>query len=353
MDGFAAIRVQAVAGREEEMKALVVGGGSIGSRHLRNLNQLGVEHLGVVETDVSRRATLAAGTPATGFSTLQEGLDWAPHFVVVATPTHLHAEQTLEIVRAGFPVFVEKPLSHSPAGVREISDLVSRTKLVSLVACNMRFHPGPAKVKRLVDEGRLGRILFARIHTGSYLPEWRPNTDYRSNYAARVESGGGCIMDCIHEIDLARWYLGEVQSVFCCAGHLSSLEIETEDVAIVVCRHTRGAVSEIHLDYVQRTYERGCQIVGELGSIFWDFNAKSVRWYSAPEKKWTTYPQAEAWEMNQMYMDEMKHFLDCLAERHPTTLPIPEAAELMGVVFAAKESASQGRMIAVGGNSPE
>lgn len=329
------------------MKALVVGGGSIGSRHLRNLRKLGIEQLGLVEVDASRWEAIGAEIPATRFALLQDGLDWAPTFAVVATPTHLHAEQTLEIVRWGVPLFVEKPLSHTADNLTELADLVEQKKLVSLVGCNMRFHPGPAKVKQLLDEGRLGKILFARVHTGSYLPEWRPNVDYRRNYAARIETGGGCIMDCIHEIDLAQWYLGDMQSVFCCAGHLSSLEIETEDVATLVCRHAGGAISEIHLDYVQRTYERGCQIVGELGSVFWDFNAKRVRWFDAASKDWTTYPQPETWELNQMYVDEMRHFLDCLAEQRPTTLPIPEAVALMRIAFAAKVSSEQGRMIAV------
>jgi predicted dehydrogenase len=330
------------------MRALVVGGGSIGRRHLRNLKTLGAESLGLVETDVSRRQAVADELSLVGFSRLQDGLDWAPNLVIVATPTHLHAEQTLEIVRAGIPIFVEKPLSHTEAGLSEIAQLVESKKTISLVGCNMRFHPGPVKVKQLLEEGRLGKVLFARIHTGSYLPDWRPNTDYRHNYSARVETGGGCILDCIHEIDLARWYLGEVDSVFCAAGHLSSLEIETEDVAILLCRHTGGSISEIHLDYVQRTYERGCQIAGELGSIFWDFNAGAVRLYDAATKRWTTFPQLENWEMNQMYVDEMRHFLECLADQRPTTLPIPEAAALMQVVFAAKDSSAQGKMISVG-----
>jgi predicted dehydrogenase len=348
MDGTVVLGVQPGENRETEMKALVVGGGSIGRRHLRNLKTLGAEHLGLVETDASRRQAVADELSIVGFSRLQDGLNWTPDFVVVATPTHLHAEQTSEIVRAGLPVFVEKPLSHTEAGLSEIARLVESNKIVSLVGCNMRFHPGPVKVKQLLDERRLGKILFARIHAGSYLPDWRPNRDYRCNYSARVETGGGCILDCIHEIDLARWYLGEVASVFCSAGHLSSLEIETEDVAILLCRHAGGAMSEIHLDYVQRTYERGCQIVGELGSIFWEFNAGAVRWYDAARKQWTTFPQPETWEINQMYVDEMKHFLECLAEQRPTTLPIPEAAALMQVVFAAKDSSAQGKAISVG-----
>jgi len=331
------------------MKGLVVGAGSIGSRHLRNLRKLGIEELGLVEPELSRREAIAAELPVVAFAELSAGLAWNPNFVVVATPTHLHATQTLEIVRGGFAVFVEKPLSHTAEHVSEIADLVEQKRLTTLVGCNMRFHPGPAKVKQLIDEGRLGKILFARIQAGSYLPEWRPNSDYRVNYAARVETGGGCILDYIHEIDLARWYLGEVKSVFCSAAHLSSLEIETEDVALLVCRHMSGAMSEIHLDYVQRTYERGCQIVGELGSIFWDFNVRTVRWYNAASKESSVYSQPGAWEINQMYVDEMKHFLECLAEGRPTILSIPEAAAVMRIVFAAKASSKQEKTVAVGG----
>lgn len=330
------------------MRGLVVGGGSIGRRHLRNLRSLGIESLGLVEPDKDRQEAVVSELQILSFEDLAAGLNWPPDFAVLATPTYLHAEQTLRILRAGLPVFVEKPLSHTVAGISEIVDLVEKKKLVSLVGCNMRFHPGPAKVKQLLDEGRIGRVLFARIQVGSYLPDWRPNTDYRNNYAARAATGGGCILDCIHEIDLARWYLGDVRSVLCVAGHLSSLEIETEDVAILVCRHAGGALSEIHLDYVQRTYERGCQIVGELGSIFWDFNAQAVRWYDAASKEWTTYAQPDAWELNQMYVDEMKHFLECLVENRPTTLPIPEAAAVMRIVFAAKTSSEQSKMVAVG-----
>jgi predicted dehydrogenase len=331
------------------MKALVVGGGSIGSRHLRNLKELGIAQLGLVEPDSARSEAVAARVPVRVFSGLAEGFDWSPDFVVVATPTDQHAEQTLEAVRRGFAVFVEKPLSHNATHISLIAELVERKKLTSLVGCNMRFHPGPAKVKQLLEEQRLGKILFARLHFGSFLPGWRPGADYRLNYAARDSTGGGCILDCIHEIDLARWYLGEVQSVFCCAAHLSSLEIETEDVAILVCRHEQGSLSEIHLDYVQRSYDRGCRIVGEQGSIVWDFGGKSVQWYDAATAAWTTFPQPEQWELNQMYVDEMKHFLQCLREQRPTALPIPDAVTLMSVVFAAKESARQGAMIAVAG----
>jgi len=330
--------------QQRQVKGLVVGGGSIGKRHLTNLITLGVK-LALVESDSERRALVAAEFKVPAFSSIDEGLEWGPTFAVLATPTHLHLEQALVAAGGGLDLFIEKPLSHTPEGLFDLLQEVERRKLVSLVGCNMRFHPGPARVKELLEARSLGRVLFARIHAGSYLPDWRPGTDYRTNYAAQSETGGGCLLDCIHEIDLARWYLGEVQEVFCIAEHISSLEINTEDLAILVCRHQGGVWSEIHLDYVQRTYERGCQIVGERGSVFWDFTGRQVRWYDAATKSWSCFAEPENWQLNQMYLDEMRHFIDCIEARKQTVLPVTDAARIMQVVFAARASARDGRPV--------
>jgi len=329
------------------MKGLVVGSGSIGKRHLQNLRMLGITQLAIVEPDRTRITEIDAQPNLTQFSNLQSGLDWQPDFAIIATPNHLHALQALALANRGVHLFVEKPLSHNADHLRELAGLVAQKKLITLVGCNMRFHPGPAKLKELLSLNSLGKILFARIQVGSYLPDWRPAQDYRNGYAAKEETGGGCILDCIHEIDLACWYLGGISHISCYAAHLSSLEIETEDVAALICRHTSGTISEIHLDYVQRTYQRDCQIVGETGSIFWDYAQLAVRCYDAATKNWTHHSQPEAWQVNDMYVAEMKHFLDCVCERKQTLLPIPDAVRLMQVVFAAKSSAKSGAQVSV------
>ncbi len=155
--------------------------------------------------------------------------------------------------------------------------------------------------------------------------------------------GGGCILDCIHEIDLARWYGGEVEEVFCVAGRLSNLEIDTEDYASINFRHGSGTVSEVHLDYLSRTYERGCHIAGETGSILWDFERGEVRHYDADSDQWTTYPHPSEYDVNTMYIEEMRHFLDCIADGTETTLAADEAVLVMHVALAAKRSADSGR----------
>ena len=327
------------------MKALVVGGGSIGKRHLQNLQALGMEELGLVETDGVRASALSSELPLRCFAELSSGLDWDPDFAIVATPTDLHASHAADVIRRGCDIFIEKPLCHTAVEVDQLCALEERWRPISLVGCNMRFHPGLARVKELLEQETIGKILFARLHCGSYLPEWRAGVDYRENYAATERRGGGCILDCIHELDLAGWFAGEVIEVTCMAGHLSSLEIATEDVAALICRHESGAISEIHLDYVQRTYERGCEIVGEKGSIFWEFSSGQVRRFDADAREWTIESQPCDWQTNSMYLDEVKHFIECVQRRRPSVLPISTAASVMQVAFAAKQSAREGRIV--------
>jgi len=329
------------------VKALVVGGGSIGTRHLHNLKSLGINHLALVEPDTQRHKVLRQEMGLDGFSRLDQALDWNPDFAIIASPTHLHAEQALEVARRGCHLFIEKPLSHTSERLQELAAEIEHRSLVSLVGCNMRFHPGPAKVKELLEREAVGRLLFARVHTGSYLPGWRPRQDYRRSYSANAAMGGGCLLDCIHEIDLTCWYVGKVEEVFCVARHLSSLEMDVEDVAALICKHTSGTVSEIHLDYVQRTYERGCQIVGEQGSIFWNYNEGTVRWFDAGQNSWQTFAQPEGWQANAMYIDELEHFIECVRTGRQTTLPVSGAIKVMRVVFAAKASADSGCLVRV------
>jgi predicted dehydrogenase len=327
------------------MKTLVVGGGSIGARHLRNLRLLGVDPLGIAEPDSGRRDALSRESSAQGFRTFEEGLAWGPELVVIATPSHLHVSQALAAARRGCHLFVEKPLGHSAEGLAELAREVRKRGLVTLVGCNMRFHPGPARVREIVAGGELGRLLFARLHAGSYLPGWRPGQDYRKSYSASEAMGGGVLLDFIHEIDLARWYFGPVRDVVCVAGRFSALEIATDDVAALICRHEAGGLSEIHLDYVQRTYERGCQVVGAEGSVFWDFRSGLVRLYRAATDRWESWPQPEGWDLNQMYVDELRHLLAAIAAAQPTTLPVGEAIEVVQIALAAAESSRSGRTV--------
>ncbi len=328
---------------KNNIKAAVIGCGSIGRRHAENLKNLGVKDLVFFDSDTALSQSMAERTGGKAFKSLDRILDNGPSIVFITSPTSFHLDIALEAAQRDMDLFIEKPLSHNFNRVNDLIALVKQKGLITMIGCNMRFHPGPSRVKLLLKERAIGRILFSHFYTGSFMPEWRKDRNYRESYSAEAGMGGGCILDCIHEIDLAHWCAGDIKEVTCIADNAGFLGINAEEIAAIICRHNSGEISEIHMDYIQQTYNRGCQIVGEAGSIFWNFNEKTVRWYDANVKKWKIYWEPEGWEINRMYMDEIEYFFDCLKHRRETMNPVSEGAKVLRVALAAKKSSAEGR----------
>ncbi len=332
------------------MRAVVVGAGSIGQRHLKNLLALGHEVAAVLDPDPARldeiRPLVGGGCRLA--TDERDAFAGDANAAVICSPTHRHLDQVRAALRRGWHVFVEKPLAHTLEGTDALVEEAGRAGRTVLVGCNLRFLPSLVLVKRLVEEGRIGRPLAARAHCGYYLPFWRPGTDYREGYGARQATGGGIILDSIHEFDYLTWLLGRPREVFAYAGKVSTLEIDTEDNADVLLRFDYGAVANVHLDYLQRTYRRACDFIGEDGVIAWDYIAQSVTVYGKEDRRIEVFQESINTERNQMFVDEMRHFVRCIEAGEPPLLDAAGGRAILEVALAAKASAAQGQPVKVG-----
>ncbi len=300
------------------MRFVVIGAGSIGQRHLKNLVALGHEVAAVFDPSPVRLDEVRPLVGARCRLTADEGeaFDQGADATLICSPTHRHLDQARAALRRGWHVFVEKPLAHTLEGIDALVDDAVRAGRTVLVGCNLRFLPSLALVKRLVEEGRIGRPLAARAHCGYYLPFWRPGTDYRE--------------------------------VFAYAGRVSSLEIDTEDNADVLLRFDYGAVANVHLDYLQRTYRRACDFIGEEGVIAWDYIAQSVAVYGKEDRRVEVFQESINTERNQMFVDEMRHFVRCIETGEPPVLDAAGGRAILEVALAAKASAAEGRPVKLG-----
>jgi predicted dehydrogenase len=207
----------------QRYRALVVGCGSIGRRHAKNLKFLGVQNLALCDTNADALNLCAEEVQGQLFSDYLEALsDFKPDMTVICTPPVYHVEEALEALRARSHVFIEKPLSHESSGIEVlIAEARHRDRNVQ-IGYNMRFHPGLKILKDLIDSGKIGRVLWLNAESGQYLPDWRPWQNYRDSYSARKDLGGGIILDGSHELDYICWLLGGRPEVSCRAEHLSS-----------------------------------------------------------------------------------------------------------------------------------
>jgi len=325
------------------MRILVIGCGSIGERHIRNLKDLSVGEIIACDPNQKRVSVVGKKHKIQTYTELGQALSRKVDAALVCIPPSAHVSIARKVINCGAHVFIEKPLSHSLKGVDELIDQARRKNLTIMVGYNFRFHPGVTLTKKLLDKGEAGRILSARADVGQYLPDWRPWQDYRLSYTARKRLGGGIILDGSHELDYMRWFLGEVKEVSCFAGKLSRLEVDTEDTAEILLKFKNRAIAGIHLDFVRRDYSRNCEIIGEEGSIVWSYPDRLVRVYSARKKRWRIFKTSD--DPNEMYVREAQHFIKCVQGKEKPIVNGKEGKKTLEIALAAKKSAKEGRIV--------
>ena len=324
---------------------IIVGCGSIGQRHIENTAKLGIDEIiGVDKDQESREEANKAGSTKV-YAELEAALsEHSPDFGIVAVPNQLHVPIAQKLAKADIDLFIEKPLSHTQEGVTDLINETERSDLVTLVGCNFRFHPGIRKLKELIQNEVIGTPLSVQIEAGSYLPDWHPHEDYREMYSVDPELGGGAILDYIHELNYCRWLFGEVKEVTAMTSSRSHLNINVEDLAELVLEMGDGTICKIHVDYIQRPSSRSCKVIGGEGTLQWDLDRHTVREYQPDEDRWKTHTLPD-WEFNEMYVDELDHFLSCVESRGGTICGIEEGYKDLQVALGALQSAETSKHI--------
>ncbi len=311
------------------MKLFIIGCGSIGTRHAKNIAARQHE-LVLYDVDTARAKQLAAELAATRVASIDEGIALKPDAAFICTPPKLHVPQALQCVRANIPVFVEKPLAHALDDVETLAREAEERKVPTMVACNLRFTAGLQKIKELLPQ--LGTLMLARVEFGYDLRRWRPGQDYRTNYAASRSEGGGIVLDAIHELDYALWLLGKPTKAFSKVMRSGQLDIATEDHAEFVLDLEHCPTVSMHLDYLNPTYTRGCSIIGERGALYWDFGTGAVR--ALIDGKEQTIPTTS--DVNAMYVTQLDHFLSSLQNGTAPMNPVREAAATLDCALALR-----------------
>ena len=324
------------------MTLLVIGVGSIGLRHIRNLRRIGVTDVTAYDPEPARM-TAAGAAGAQPCATLAEALARRPRGVLVCTPPTLHLEHAQAALTVGADIFVEKPLAAQPDGVEALLDRADRAGRTVTVGYNLRFHPAVRRLKSIVEDRSIGRLLALRAEFGQYLPDWRPGQDYRKGYITDAETGG-IVLDSSHELDYIRWLGGEVSAVAAMAGTVSDLDMAAEDVAMILLRLTSGALAEVHLDCVQRAYRRGCTMIGTEGTVVWAYQS-GLRRYEAKSRAWVDEPLVV--DINETYVAEMTHWLACLRGEATPLVDGREGWRVLQVALAARTAARSRREVGV------
>ena len=288
-------------------RVLVIGNGSIGKRHSKNLSKLGFKPIVLTnypESDVN----------GVEYVTSFDGLGDVK-FAVVATPTAKHLDSVTKILKLTTckKILIEKPISNTLKEANNIKKIVEQNNAEVFVAYNMRFLKVFDTIRDLVNRNTLD-IRLVHIVAGQYLPEWRPNRDYRDSYSAHRAMGGGVDLDLSHEVDYMNWCFNRPKNIKACIRKkISKLEIDSPDYFKGLYEYNNFMV-DVELDYF-RNKERSLKIISENKDLLYvDFINKTIM---VDNKK---IEDQELFNFERSYLEELREFLNISETKKLATL---------------------------------
>ncbi len=302
------------------LKIVLIGLGSIGRRHLACLNEIGGVEVAALRTS---KGTLKEASGIKEFYSVEESLEFKPDGVLIANPTSLHVQSALPFLKKGIPVLIEKPVAYSEEDSQALNQY---TDLIRVAYC-MRFHPLNKLIYNIVSKEQVFKAGFKRSY---YLPKWHPYADYRTEYTAKKELGGGVTRTLSHEIDLMIHWFGMPQNVVGVMDKVSHLEIDTDDYAFFSCKFEKGFRVNFELDFLSPANVNLAEMFTDKGKYSWDLKQL---WFTAYD---STEPELQAKfdndSINRMYVDQMKDFITFINTRKSENTTLAEAQETLKLI---------------------
>jgi UDP-N-acetyl-2-amino-2-deoxyglucuronate dehydrogenase len=246
----------------------ILGGGNISDTHARAAAAIpGVKVVACYGANRERTAKLASRHDAVLYDDLEKFLAHRPmEIVAIGSPSGRHAEQGIAAARRGLHVLSEKPLDITTRRADELIDACAAAGVKLGVFFQDRLRPDVARIKRMLDEGELGKPVMIAGRVRWYRPpEYYSGSKWRGTW--KLDGGGALMNQAIHTVDLVQWLFGpvvRVSSVVATRIH----DIEVEDTAAAVIEFTSGAIGTIEASTsLFPGYPRRLEVTGSEGTI--------------------------------------------------------------------------------------
>jgi predicted dehydrogenase len=320
----------------ESLKTLIIGGGSIGERHLRCFQQTGRTDVLLCEINDQLRQTLKDRYQLEHvFSDLSEAINQDPDLAVICTPAHLHIPIALQLSKQGIDLLIEKPVSTSLDGLTKLIDLVEQNSLMTGVAYVHRSNPVLECMRHAIRENQLGKPVQINCVSGQHFPYYRPA--YRDIYYTQHSTGGGAVQDALtHLINLGEWFVGPVTSLVADAEHCVLAGVEVEDSVNVMARHGQ-VMASYTLNQHQAANETVVSVICENGIARFTGHEGQWSFMTEPETDWQ-FGQQITFERDTLFLNQAQAFLDCVQNRTSPLCTLEEGVHTLRVALAILDS---------------
>lgn len=318
--------------RQDNIKICMIGLGSIGKRHIKNLVKVLQSHgrnytidaLRSSKRELPEEVEQLIAKEYYSYHDLPSDYD----IIFITNPTSEHYAAIEKAASKSRALFIEKPLfEHARYDWKE---LPLQKEGIYYVACPLRHKSMIQYVKNRICKEE--KIYAARAVSSSYLPAWRTGVDYRQIYSAKKELGGGVALDLIHEWDYLTYLFGMPGEIKCIQGHFSNLEINCEDVACYIAGYADKTI-EVHLDYFGRKSTRKLELYCENQTIVVDLLENRIRFEADDPalERTVEFPEED------LYVNEIQYFYNVVIGKQENMNTIEHASKILKLAYIDKE----------------
>ncbi len=309
------------------MNILIIGLGSIGQRHLRNLKLIEPKSNfytiksnrkksapllnnfnQVLKGDIKKKYSLTYFNSIDGIYKNNIKIDCA----FVCTPSSKHISQVIELLKYNIHCFIEKPLGSSSKQLSELENLLKKKKkLITMMGYQLRFSPLIEYLNKVIKKkSPIGKLLFANIHHGENIKDFHPYEDYRISYAANKKLGGGVILSQIHELDYFLHLFSDykIKNATFTSSKISDLDIDVEDIFssnFLLKKNNNKMLCNINLNYFERPKKRKFYLIGNCGTLVACFNTQKIHITKNGKEKILKFN----FKKNDIFIKEIKFFI--------------------------------------------
>jgi len=302
------------------VKVGVVGIGSWGKNHARVLYELNALKA-ICDVDKEKLAVNSKKFGVSGYTSFKEMLEKEKlDAVIIATPTSTHLSLSLEALKAGLDILVEKPLALNYREALKIAEVGEKEGRLVAVGYIERFNPAISKLKEIKEEGKLGRLEFLEIARENTWPD-------------RIRDVGVVYDISVHDIDIARYVSSE--EPICVYAKLRKTRGEREDLAVITLEHKKGLITSIISTWLSPKKRRTLKAIFTKGAVNLDFLTQEV----VIEDSYGTYIPSFTWQEPLMLED--RAFLEAVEGKRRFPITAKDAIENNKIADAVFLSASK------------
>ena len=220
---------------------IIVGLGSIGSRHLKIISDLRPEiNIYVLRRPGYKKSSLDHLIKKV-YTNIDEAIKFGFDAAIIASPSSFHLDQAGKFVEKKIPILIEKPISNSLENCHDLKILSETNNVKILVGYVLRHSNLLKRFHKLINQTPIGKVLYTDIKCGSYLPNWRKGIRYQESVSAKKHLGGGVLLELSHEINYVNWLFGpfeEIKSIIT-NTELLCIDKDLEDLVQIIAINKR------------------------------------------------------------------------------------------------------------------